>query len=91
MEWLGGIQKFMMDGGAFMWIIAVVSVLAIGVSLERFYFLFFRFNINASQFWTNVQKLVMANNIDRAINFATPPAMRRCLKLSSWSDPCQQR
>ena len=67
MEWLGGIQKFMMDGGAFMWIIAVVSVLAIGVSLERFYFLFFRFNINASQFWTNVQKLVMANNIDRAI------------------------
>ncbi len=64
---LGDIQKFIEEGGPFMYIILTVSVVALAVAIERFFFLFFRFNINAEAFMTQVQKLVMANNIDRAI------------------------
>jgi biopolymer transport protein ExbB/TolQ len=50
-----------------MYVILFVSVFALAVGVERFFFLFFRFNINADAFMTQIQKLVMANNIDRAI------------------------
>ena len=64
---MGEVQKFIEDGGPFMYVILLVSVVGLAISIERFFFLFFRFNINAEAFMTQVQKLVMANNIDRAI------------------------
>jgi biopolymer transport protein ExbB/TolQ len=45
--------------------------------------LFFRFNINGGQFFNQIQKLVMANNIDRAIklcNAADKAALARVIK-----------
>ena len=51
--------------------------------IERFIFLFFRFNINGGQFFNQIQKLVMANNIDRAIklcNAADKAALARVIK-----------
>ncbi len=80
---MGAIQKFMEEGGPFMYVIAAVSVLALAVMIERFIFLFFRFNINANAFMAQVQKLVMANNIDRAIklcNAATNAALPKVIK-----------
>ena len=40
------------------------------VAFERLYFIMFRANINGTAFGA-IQKLIMANNIDRAISFAT--------------------
>ncbi len=80
---MGAIQKFMEEGGPFMYIIAAVSVIALAIMVERFVFLFFRFNINANAFMSQVQKLVMANNIDRAIklcNAAATAALPKVIK-----------
>ena len=65
-------SAFSGQGAFWMWII-----------IERMIFLLFKFNINATQFWAQIQKLVMANNIDRAIklcNAAPSAALPRVLK-----------
>ncbi len=74
---------FYQEGGSFMHSIALCAVLGAGVMVERFIFLFFRFNINGGQFFNQIQKLVMANNIDRAIklcNAADKAALARVVK-----------
>lgn len=80
---LGYLAKFYVDGGFFMHPIALVSVFGMAIVIERVIFLFFRYNINAAQFMAQVQKLVMANNIDRAIklcNAAPSAALPRVIK-----------
>lgn len=75
--------QFYQEGGGWMHPIAVCAVLGAGVMIERFIFLFFRFNINGAQFFNQIQKLVMANNIDRAIklcNAADKAALARVMK-----------
>jgi biopolymer transport protein ExbB len=64
-------------GGGWMYVIAFVSVIGVGIMVERFISLFFKYNINARAFMGQVQKLVMANNIDRAIKLcnAAPNAV----------------
>ena len=74
---------FYQEGGGFMHAIALCAVIGAGVMVERFIFLFFRFNINGGQFFNQIQKLVMANNIDRAIklcNAADKAALARVIK-----------
>jgi biopolymer transport protein ExbB/TolQ len=80
---LGEMAKFYTDGGFFMHPIAFVSVFGIAIIIERFIFLFFKYNINANQFMAQIQKLVMANNIDRAIklcNAAPSAALPKVIK-----------
>ncbi|MEE9385610.1 MAG: MotA/TolQ/ExbB proton channel family protein [Nannocystaceae bacterium] len=80
---MGSFPQFYQDGGMFMHAISLCAVVGAGVMIERFIFLFFRFNINGSQFFNQVQKLVMANNIDRAIklcNAADKAALARVVK-----------
>ncbi len=80
---MGNFAQFYQEGGYYMHFIALTGVLAAAVIIERFIFLFFRFNINGSQFFHQIQKLVMANNIDRAIklcNAADKAALPRVLK-----------
>jgi biopolymer transport protein ExbB/TolQ len=80
---MGDFAKFYQDGGGFMHAIAICAILGAGVMIERFIFLFFRFNINGGQFFNQIQKLVMANNIDRAIklcNAADKAALARVVK-----------
>ena len=80
---LGTMAKFYTDGGFFMHPIAFVSVFGIAIAIERFIFLFFKYNINANQFMAQIQKLVMANNIDRAIklcNAAPSAALPKVIK-----------
>lgn len=75
--------KFYNEGGMFMHFIAICAVIGAGVMIERFVFLFFRLNINGGRFFAQIQKLVMANNIDRAIkvsNAADPAALARVVK-----------
>jgi biopolymer transport protein ExbB/TolQ len=57
----------MKDGGAWMIPILVVGVFAMAIAFERLFYILFRANINATAFMAQIQKLIMANNIDRAI------------------------
>jgi len=71
------------SGGGWMYVIAFTSVVGLGIIVERFIFLFFKYNINASAFMGQIQKLVMANNIDRAIklcNAAPNAALPKVIK-----------
>ncbi|NOZ85824.1 MAG: MotA/TolQ/ExbB proton channel family protein [Deltaproteobacteria bacterium] len=80
---MGAIAKFYEEGGPFMHAIALVSVLGLAVAIERFIFLYFKYNINATAFMAQIQKLVMANNIDRAIklcNAAPSAALPKVIK-----------
>jgi biopolymer transport protein ExbB/TolQ len=80
---MGEIKKAFTTGGIWMYLILAVSILAVGIIIERFIFIFFKYNINAHAFMTQIQKLVMANNIDRAIklcNAAPSAALPRVIK-----------
>ena len=78
-----GIAEAFSVGGGWMYVIAFVSVIGLGIMIERFIFLFFKYNINAKAFMGQIQKLVMANNIDRAIklcNAAPNAALPKVIK-----------
>lgn len=78
-----GFAKFMSDGGFWMYPILGVSIIALGITVERFIFLFFRYNINAGAFMAQIQKLVVARSYDKAImlcNAAPSAALARVLK-----------
>ena len=80
---MGAIAKFFVDGGPWMYPIALMSVIGLAIAVERFIFLFFKYNINGSAFMAQIQKLVMANNIDRAIklcNAAPSAALPKVIK-----------
>lgn len=55
-------------GAPFMWAILVVSIFIFGVAIERIVHLIFKFNTNAKAFFAQIQKYVMANKINDAIN-----------------------
>jgi biopolymer transport protein ExbB/TolQ len=77
------IAQFFTEGGFWMFPIAFLSFLSLAVAVERTIFLFFRYNINGTAFMAQIQKLVMANNIDRAIklcNAAPNAALPRIVK-----------
>jgi biopolymer transport protein ExbB len=80
---MAGMWKFFVEGGPWMVPIAFISFLVATVAVERIIFLFFRYNINGPAFMAQIQKLVMANNIDRAIklcNAAPNAALPRIVK-----------
>lgn len=80
---MGAIADAFRNGGIWMYLILGVSIVAIGVMIERFIFLFFKYNINATAFMAQIQKLVMAGNVDRAIklcNAAPSAALPRVVK-----------
>ncbi len=66
-----------------MYLILIVSVIAAATVVERGYMVLLRYNINGASFMAQIQKLVMANNIDRAIklcNAESGAALTRVLK-----------
>ncbi len=80
---MGAIAEAFRTGGVWMYLILATSIFAIGIAIERFIFLFFKYNINAEAFYAQVQKLVMANNVDRAIklcNAAPSAALPKVVK-----------
>ena len=77
------LAKFYSDGGIWMHPISICSVIAFAIGIERIIALFFRYNINSHHFMAQIQKLVLANNIDRAIklcNAAPSAALPRVIK-----------
>lgn len=78
---LDGMQK----GGVFMWPILACAIFAAGISCERLYYVMFRANLNGASFFAQIQKFILANNVDRAIKLchAEPnAALARALKAA---------
>lgn len=78
-----GIARAFSEGGLWMYAIIIPSTFVVGIVIERFIYLFFKFNINGNAFMQQIMKLVMANNIDRAIklcNAAPSAALARVVK-----------
>lgn len=73
---MAAIAEAFRDGGIWMYIILAISVVSLGVALERFFFLFFKYNMNAQAFMAQIQKLVMADNVDRAIKLCNAAPSR---------------
>jgi biopolymer transport protein ExbB/TolQ len=72
---LASLAEFYAAGGIWMHPISACSVVSLAIGAERIYALYFRYNINAGSFTAQIQKLIMANNIDRAIKLCnTVPA-----------------
>jgi biopolymer transport protein ExbB len=82
---LSKLAELYSQGGVWMHPIATVSVVSFSIAIERVVALYFRYNINSNSFMAQIQKLVMANNIDRAIKLCnvTPTAiLPRVLKAA---------
>lgn len=80
---MGAIAEAFRTGGIWMYLILGTSIFVIGIAIERFIFLFFKYNINAEAFYAQVQKLVMANKNDQAIklcNSAPTAAVPKVIK-----------
>lgn len=77
------VKAFFEEGGFFMYINLITSVATISIIVERIIFLVFKYNINGEAFMEQVQKLVMQNQIDRAIklcNAAPTAALPRVIR-----------
>ena len=71
------------QGGEFMYPLLVIAVFAMAIAFERLFYVYFRASINATAFMGRIQKLIMANNIDRAIklcNSEPSAALPRVIK-----------
>ena len=51
---MDSIAKAMSEGGIWMYIILATSIVGVGIMIERFVMLFFKYNINASAFMTQM-------------------------------------
>lgn len=71
------------EGGPFMYINLVVLAFSIAVIIERVIALFIRYNIASKPFMAQISKLVMVNNIERAVKLcdsAPKAALARVVK-----------
>jgi len=71
------------NGGTWMYALALTAALSLGIVVERLVSLFFRSSLNAPVFLSQLQKLILANDVDRAVklcNAAPSAALARVLK-----------
>jgi biopolymer transport protein ExbB/TolQ len=61
------LAEFFKEGGPFMFVNVATSAVAIAIVVERIVVLAFRLNLNAPPFMSQVQKLVLSGNLDRAV------------------------
>ena len=54
-------------GGPFMYAIGAVGVLVVAISVDRLIKLFFVYSVDSAPFMNQIMKLILSNNVDRAI------------------------
>jgi len=77
------VAEFFREGGAFMYVNVFFLTIALATIIERVIMVMFRFNINSQALMAQIQKLILSNNIDRAIklcNAAPKAPLARVLK-----------
>lgn len=69
MKYILGVDFYslMTQGGFFMWPILLCGILGAALSLERLFYVFFRASVNARVFMTQIERLLLMDNLDRAI------------------------
>jgi biopolymer transport protein ExbB/TolQ len=65
------LAEFFKEGGPFMFVNVATSAVAIAIIIERVVVLAFKLNLNAPPFMEQVQKLVLAGNVDRAVKLCS--------------------
>src|SRR5262245_55080538 len=63
--------KFLEEGGTLMYLNLVVSVIVIAIIVDRVIFFFGKGSVNARAFLEQIRKLVLANNVDRAVKLCS--------------------
>lgn len=66
-----GFAEFLEKGGTFMYINLVASVVVIAVIVDRSIFFLGKSSVNARAFLEQIRKLVVANNVDRAVKLCS--------------------
>ena len=61
------LAEFFKEGGPFMFVNVATSAVAIAMIVERILVLAFKLNLNAPPFMSQVQKLILSGNVDRAV------------------------
>jgi biopolymer transport protein ExbB/TolQ len=65
------ISEFIDKGGFFMYINILVSVVTIAIIVDRAIFFLSKTSVNAKAFLEQIRKLVLANNVDRAVKLCS--------------------
>ena len=65
------LAEFFQEGGFFMYVNLICSVVAIAIIVERTIFFLGKGSVNARAFLEQIRKLVAANNIDRAVKLCS--------------------
>jgi len=77
------LSDFFILGGFWMWPILVMNIIALGVMVERFIFLYLRHNVNAVAFMEEIKRHVQAGHLENAIkscNVVKDSAFARVIK-----------
>jgi len=66
-----GFAKFLEDGGTLMYFNLCTSIIVFSMIVDRLIFFLVKSSVNARAFLENIRKLVLANNLDRAIKLCS--------------------
>ena len=66
-----GLAQFLADGGTLMYVNLVVSMITLAIIIDRAIFFLGKGSVNAKAFLEQIRKLVLANNIDRAVKLCS--------------------
>jgi biopolymer transport protein ExbB/TolQ len=66
-----GFAQFLEQGGFFIYINLVTSVVVLAIVVDRLIFFFGKSAVNARAFLEQIRKLVLANNVDRAVKLCS--------------------
>jgi biopolymer transport protein ExbB len=66
-----GFAKFLEEGGTLMYFNLLVSVIVLSFIVDRLLFFLVKSSVNARAFLENIRKLVLANNLDRAVKLCS--------------------
>src|SRR5882757_426946 len=66
-----GLAQFLEQGGTMMYVNLMVSIIALTIIVDRAIFFLGKGSVNARAFLEQIRKLVLANNIDRAVKLCS--------------------
>jgi len=66
-----GFAKFLHDGGTLMYFNLLTSIIVLSIIVDRVIFFLVKSSVNARAFLENIRKLVLANNLDRAVKLCS--------------------
>src|SRR5258708_39189934 len=68
-----GLGQFLEQGGHLMYVNLVVSIITLAIIVDRAIFFLGKGSVNARAFLKQIRRLVLANNIDRAVKLSSAP------------------